>query len=91
MELVYNPNFKAFGKTSFMNCVERRTWPVKTIHKIPIFEGEIKSQGHRKVILMHLQGMNDTGRMPLKANEKAACQACCSRAMSACCLQGNDL
>lgn len=43
---------------------------------------------------MHLQEMNKVDRMPLKANEKAACQAACSRATSAsemgCCLWGND-
>lgn len=47
------------------------------------FEGEIKSQGDRKVIFMHLQEMKGTDKMSLKANEKAVCQASCSRAMSA--------
>ena len=43
---------------------------------------------------MHLQEKNDVDRVPLKANEKAACQASCSRAVSVsemgCCLWGND-
>lgn len=60
-----------------------------------LFEGEIKSHSDRKVIFLHLQEMKGTDKMSLKANEKALCQACCSRAMSAsemgCCLWGNDL
>ena len=43
---------------------------------------------------MHLQEMNDVDRVPLKTNEKAACQASPSRAVSVsemgCCLWGND-
>lgn len=42
MSLAYSLNFKAYWEASFMNCVERFMWPVKTIYKIPILKGKLK-------------------------------------------------
>ena len=41
MSLAYSLNFKAYWEASFMNCVERFMWPVKTIYKIPILKGKL--------------------------------------------------
>lgn len=81
MEHVYNLNFKAYWKASFMNCVERLIWPVKTIHTIPILKGKLKVKVMERLYSCICRWITQIGC--LWANEKATCQASYSRAMSA--------